>query len=247
MTKAAAKKTVGDQPSAVSDGILYDAEARNRLAYTAQADGQEYDAAVVFDPLTDERYMQWIREFNLKGDVKTLDQNEQSMEATVRLYDDIAVEMENVEVPDGTDWKDLVPVSEKVNAINNLIAVAVFTPETKAEGPRKLSAVASQTVLTEAWFNNDPLRQTHTLREATIEWKKKYAQIQSKRFKREITRGLRREPKVEFVPQNERLGELYDTMQISATGFAGDNIPLRFKVAVVEFIFESELTPAEKK
>ncbi|QQS33492.1 MAG: hypothetical protein IPM50_02605 [Acidobacteriota bacterium] len=221
----------------------YDSEAMNRLEYTVFSGDAEVETAVTFRPCSDERYLQWLKEFKLKGDSNNLD--EESMEATCRLYDEIAVSMDNVEF-DGDDWRVLVPVNEKIDTINNLFAVAVFRPEKKGDGVRRLTATPSETYLTEAYFNGGVLQQTHVLKAQSIEWRKKYMQIQSKRFRKEITRGLNRPAKVEFIPQEDKLGGLYDEMVISTSGFAG-SIPLRFKTAVIQHIFEESVAIDEKK
>ena len=51
-------------------------------------------------------------------------------------------------------------------------------------------------------------------------WQKKYHRILQKRFKTEVTKGLRRQPKVEYVPQDENLAKLYDEMFVSSEGFS---------------------------
>jgi len=239
------KSAVSSEQSAdggAATAVLYDSEANNRFPYTVTEDGQQYQTAHVFGPLSDERYLQWLREFKIKGNEK--DVNEESREASVSLWNDVIVEVENIEEVE--NWKDAIPFKEKIGAVNDLLAVAVFEPETQGEGKRKLSAETTQTVLTEVYFNGRVSSQTHKLKAASMEWDKKYARIQGKRFKREITKGLRRPANVEFVPQDAKLGELYDEMLIAAEGFAGD-VPLRFKTAVIQHIFEATLTPEEKK
>jgi hypothetical protein len=104
-------------------------------------------------------------------------------------------------------------------------------------------------VITEAYFNGEVVQQQHFLRPTTDELTKKYARIQAKRFKQEKVGGLRRKPKVEYVPQDARIGELYDEMSIEMTGFTRTgtfpDVPLRFKTFVIHHIFGE--TVAEKK
>lgn len=239
MTKAAAKKTTTAQ---ITD--LYDAEAKNRLEFKFPSGGSEYDVAFIFLPVSDDRYLTWLRDFKLQGDGERMD--EETMASTCTLFDDICESMENVEF-DGDDWKALVPIRQKIDATNNLLAVAAFDPESKGDGPLKLTAQTTRVVLTEAYFNGSIVQQKHILKEETIEWKKKYSRVQAKRFRREITRGLSRQAKVEYVPQHTKLAELYDEMLVSNEGFAGNVVPLRFKTNVIEHIFESEYEPAAKK
>lgn len=215
---------------------FYDAEARNRFEYEVEGGAE---IAHVFGPLTDERYMQWNREFKVRGtedDIK-----EEAREASVRLYDDIIVAVENIDYPEGADWRALLDSKYKIEALNDLLAVAIVEAEKGESTKLKLGSVDdTQTVVTEAWFNGEAVQQTHTLHKRSFELEKRFDRIQAKRSKTEQTRGLRRKAKVEYVPQDDKLGLLYDDMCVSVSGFTltGENaIPLRFKVLVMTYVF----------
>jgi hypothetical protein len=223
-------------------GVIYDAAAFNRFEYEVRHDdGLKYDTAHVYKPLSDERYLQWIREFKVKGNED--DVSEESREASVRLWDDLIVEVENIEYPEGADWKSLIDSQQKIESLNEFLAVAIVDDDSKATGKIKLGAEnATQTFTTEAYFNGEILRQKHVLKKKSFEHEKQYSRIQGKRFKQEPIKGLsKRKPKIEYVPQDERIGGLYDELFVSGEGFADGKIPLRFKTTVVHSIFESEL------
>ncbi len=222
------------QPTSGSPKAIYDAEAKNRFEYEVEGGAE---IAHVFGPLSDERYMQWNRDFKLRGSDEN-NVNEESREASVKLYDDIIVEVENIDYPEGADWKALLDSKYKIEALNDLLAVAIFEPE-KGDGTKlKLGTENdTQTITTECWFNGEAVQQTHTLKKRSFELEKKYDRIQAKRAKVEQTRGLSRKPKVEYIPQDDKIGAMYDEMLVSATGFANDTIPLRFKVKVIHEIF----------
>ena len=104
----------------------------------------------------------------------------------------------------------------------------------------------TQTVTTECFFNGEVISQIHVLTATTFELEKKYERIQSKRLKQEKITGLRnRKPKIEYIPQDDKLGGLYDDILVSVTGFGTAfehlnetyTVPLRFKVAVINYIF----------
>lgn len=219
---------------------IYDADARNRFPFEVREGVNLYDTAHIFEPLSDERYMQWLREFKMRGNEDMLD--EESREATCRLWDDLIFEVEKVTVPDGKDIRDVIPPAEKIEAISALMAVAIGADIRKADGSRSFDENATQTVATEAYFNGEIAVQTHVLKQAGLEWQKKYARINARRFKQEKVGGLRRQPKLEYVPQDHRFGELYDEMIVSTEGFAGGKIPLRFKVVVIEHLFGERLS-----
>lgn len=240
------KTTPKNNKEAEAVAVLYDADARNRFGYNVIENGKKYKTAAIFEALTDERYLQWVREFKIRGNDD--DVNEESREASIRLWDDIVSAVENIEVPEGEDFHDIIPYSEKIQGLNEFLAIAVFDPDEEAEddGVRRPAAVRTQTVITEAFFNGQITRQTHVLKEKTLEWEKKYSRIQAKRFKQETTRGLRRKPKVEFVPQDAKIGEMYDEMVERTAGFAG-RVPLRFKTAVISHVFDATFEAEEKK
>jgi hypothetical protein len=144
------------------------------------------------------------------------------------------------------DWKSLVDYSEKRDSLTDFLAVAVVEPDVADTGKRKLWQMTTEVITTEAFFNGNPIQQTHTLKKKPEngdggEWQKKYDWIQARRFRQEPTKGLRRSPKVEYVPQDEALGRLYDEMFVSQTGFKDGIIPLRFKTTDLHYKFGSKL------
>lgn len=214
--------------------VLYDADARNRFEYEVEG-GSEI--AHVFAPLGDDRYMQWNRDLKVKGNED--DVSEEAREASVKLYDDLIIEVENIEYPEGSDWKSLLDSQYKIDALNDLLAVAIVEAEPEKGGKLQLGTPdANQTIKTECYFNGKLAEQTHVLVKRTFEFEKKYDRIQAKRTKQQKIGGLRRrQANVEYVPQDDKLGGLYDEMSVSSEGFANGKIPLRFKVLVMHNIF----------
>lgn len=219
---------------------VYDADARNRFPFNVREGVKLYETAHVFEPLSDERYMQWLREFKMRGNEDMLD--EESREATCRLWDELIFEVEKFKVPEGKDLRELILPAEKIEAISAFMAVAIGADIEKTDSVRTFNENATQTVVTEAYFNGEIAVQTHVLKQAGLEWQKKYSRISAKRFKQEKTGGLRRQPKVEYVPQDHKFGELYDEMFVSQEGFVGGKIPLRFKTVVIEHLFGERLS-----
>lgn len=218
----------------------YDAEAENALPYKVVQDGLEYDIAHVFGPVSDDRYMQWQRDMKVRGNGDKLE--EEAREANCKLWNEIIVRLDGFDYDPNMDWRSLLPDVDKNESINHLFAVAVFVEGKKAEGKAQLGKRDSQTITTEAYFNGDISSQTHTMRVRTFELEKEYERIIAKQTRLETTKGLRRKPLAEFVPQDDKLGALYDKMLIASAGFA-NSTPLRFKVAVVKFIFAPNLDP----
>jgi hypothetical protein len=220
----------------------YDPLAKNRFEYTVTESGEKYDTAHVFDggKLTDERYLRWINEINAAGDDEEI--TESSRESGAKLWDDIIAHVEGFDGDFPDNWKELIPNSEKMTALTDLLAVAIVEPDVKTGGKRRFGAANDfQFIKTEALMNGEPIQQTHTLTATTIELEKKYARIQAKRFKQEQTKGLRRSAKIQYVPQDKRIAELYDEMAQSVSGFAGDVTPLRFKTTVIHYVFAPTL------
>lgn len=232
---------------------VYDPAARNRFELTVRhTDGKTYDTVHIYGPLSDDRYLQWLGEFKIRGNDD--DVSEESREASVRLWNDTIIDVGGITLGEGKDFRDFISSSEKVESLNKFLAVALSDQDAAGQGLRRLDAdpadEAQECVVTEAWFNSDVAVQRHYLKPVTDELTKKYARIQAKRFKQEKVGGLRRKPKIEYVPQDAAIGELYDEMFNGVTGFAGTGpalkiIPLRFKTFVIHHIFAD--TVAEKK
>jgi hypothetical protein len=227
---------------------IYDPAARNRFEFKITENGSKYEIAHIFGELTDERYLQWIKEFNVSGSEDDVD--ETSREATCRLWDDVIDHLDGVDFEDG-DWKSFVPYRQKIEAINQFVAVAIFEDDAEpaAKKPRFGPQSGSLKVITEAWANGEIVQQHHEMRAVTVELEKKYARIQGRRFKQEQVKGFRKKQKITYIPQDEKLAELYDEMLVNVSGFANsfDNkptIPTRFKTTVIHEIFAS---PVEAK
>lgn len=218
---------------------VYNANVRNRFDFDVREGVKKYETAHVFEPLSDERYLKWLRDFHIKGNED--DVSEEAREASVSLWDDQIFKVEKIEYPEGAEWKTLIPSSEKIEAINAFLAVAIGEDIEEVKGNRVLGVDQTQTILTETFFNGEVATQSHVLRASSLELEKKFSRIQAKRFKQEKVGGLRRKAKIEFVPQDEKLGELYDEMFVSQEGFADGKIPLRFKTTVLGHLFSEKL------
>lgn len=220
----------------MEENNIYDAKATQRQEFEVTENGAKYDTAHVYQPLDDPRYLEFVKSFKLKGDGKEINENE--TEAYTTLWDDLCTEVENFDAEGEENWKSLIDSSEKTESLINFLAVAVVEPETKSDGKRRAAAITTETIITEAFFNYpNTCQQTHVLKKKTDDWKKKYDHIKRKQWRQEATKGLRREPKIEYVPQNEAFGALYDEMFISSEGFKDNVTPLRFKTTVIHHIF----------
>ncbi len=237
-------RSVIPMPEPEEHEYFFDASSRNRFEFKVRHKGKTYDTAHIFEPLSDERFMKFRRAIRARGNESRVKEN--SMEAAVSLWDDLIVEVENIEVS-GDDWKPKIPISEKIESIQFLLAVAIAEEDLGDDDPgvRRPDDDSPEVVITEAFLNGNVVRQRHELQPTTFELKKRYARIMSQRFRQEQTGGLRREPEIEVVPKDEQFAKLYDQMLIEAKGFENDEIPVRFKTTVVHEIFDGVLD--EKK
>jgi hypothetical protein len=223
---------------------VYNYEVDQRYEFEVSHNGEIFDTAHILSPCSDERYVQWVKEWNLAAEETGA--KEKYTDATSRLWDDLIVDVENIQKTD--DWKSKIPVDEKLEAIRVFFAVAIV-PAEKTSKVRSFEAAQSRVVRTEAFFNQQVTQQTHTLNPENLdEIRRRYLTIQKRQYKREMIGGLRREPKVEFRPQDDAFGKLYDDLVEQADGFhvvPAQLIPLRFKTTIVHHLFESQV--AEKK
>lgn len=224
---------------------IYDANAEQRFGFIVRENGQKFETAHVFKPINEERYLQYIKAVDIEGN----DTNVVSKirEASAMFWDDLIIRVENIDVEENQEWKPLIDIDEKLEALNSYLAVAVVDTENISEGKRSLVAVDNQTVVTEAFLNGIPAQQKHIVKTPTLELKKKFDRIQQKQWKTEETKGLRRKPNIKYVPQAEGFAALYDQIFVSQTGFANSLIPIRFKTAVIDNLFAAKIDIGEKK
>lgn len=227
---------------------FYDATTGQRYEYLVEENGEEFETAHNFcsNFNSDELYLDWVRSWHIKSRSDG-EADERYSDATATFWDNCIEKVENFEMQG--DWKSKVPADEKIEAMHNLLAVAIATNPAKN---KVRSGIVSdeQTIITEAFFNGikseNTCQQKHILTNSNRqEWRKKYQRILAKRTKPEKIGGLRRKPNIIFVPQDEAIGKLYDEMFIAQDGFNQGIIPLRFKTTVIQSIFDSRLD--EKK
>jgi len=223
---------------------IYDAGAPQRYEFEVTENGQKFDTAHIYAPLSDEQYIAFLKTIKITSDDK--DHDDQESAAAIALWDSLVTEVENFDTEGREDWRALIDLSEKRDSLANFLAVAVIEPESVGGARRRSTVSETETVTTEAYFNfPNTAQQTHKLKKRSDEWRKKYDRIKAKEWKEEITKGLRRKPKFEYVSQHEALGALYDEMLIEASRFKDNIIPLRFKTTVLKYLFGSKLD--EKK
>ncbi|HXG84090.1 MAG TPA: hypothetical protein VNI84_08690 [Pyrinomonadaceae bacterium] len=219
--------------------ILYDADASQRFAFDVIERGEKFETAHRFHPLSDEKYLDYVKAINARADEDDSESNES--EVLANLWRELVQEVENLEVEEGRDFRDAVDAeSEIVPSIKNFLVVAVVETEKIGTGKRKgTAAVSTETVTTEAYFNGAAVLQTHVLKskKSNDEFSKKHARIEKNQWKTEITKGLRRQPKVEFHPQDAAKAALYDEMLERSEGFKDGKTPIRFKSVVVDYVF----------
>lgn len=223
----------------------YDANAQQRFEFEVTEGGVKYDTAHLYQPLSESRYIEFLHSIKAKGNEREAEENE--IEVKTALWNDLVSDVENLDKGGLDNWKDLIDYGEKRESLEKYLSVAVVEPETKSTGMRQLINNDVDVVTTEAFFNfPNVVTQTHKLKKKNDDWRRKYSRIKQRVWKVEQTKGLRRDPKVEFVPQDEAFGGLYDEMKIEATGFKDNIIPLRFKVRVIHYIFDDSKLDEKK-
>ena len=164
---------------------IYDANASQRFAFEVIENGEKFDSAHRLKPITDERYLGFVEAVDLTGDEAEV--TKQANEAAIALWNDLIIEVENFELEENQEIKDAIASGQKIAIITKFLAVAVVEPEKKAGGVRKAVRADRQTITTEMYFDDEPVKQKHVLQATSDEWRKKYDRIKSRRFKQEKT------------------------------------------------------------
>lgn len=220
----------------------YDARARNTFTFEVHGLDETVEIGHVFGPLDDPRYVEYLNGLKIHGTRN--DVRGRSEEEACRLWDDLVVDTVNITYPEGTDWRSLIDLQDKIRSLNEFLVVSVFRQPRVSGGALQLGDGSdSDTYVTECYFNGRIVRQEHVMPRAGFELQKKYDRIRRREVRQVEVRGLmkRNDPEMRYEPQDEQMGALYDEMVISTTGFAGGVVPLRFKTAVVNAMFAAKV------
>lgn len=236
------------QAAAEKPPVVYDASAEQRYQFEIKENGRKFKSAHRFKPVDDERHFEFVGHLLQieYGEQAAAEKNAAEKQTIVDFWRNQIIEIENVEIEDGSDFHDFADADNEIVPMTTMLLAVVVKNAKAASGKRQFGTAKSsetQSVRTEAFFDGLPVEQTHTLKAKSDEYQKKYNRLQRSQYKVERTEGLRREPKLEIVPQHKAKGLLYDEMYISSTGFADDIVPLRFKVVVIDDIFSASIDP----
>lgn len=223
---------------------LYNPNAEQRFEFEVEGEDGIYKTAHRFKPLAEERYFDYVKAIEISEDQNVVENSVR--QAFNDLWNDLIIEVENVELEEGQELKTAISPEEKNKAIEALLAVAVVPPE-NVKGVRKLVSSDQKTILTEAYFNNSVTRQTHILKAVNEEWKRRFIRIRASQIEEKKNSGLDGQDKYKFIPQDIAFGELYDSMLLNVSGFEGETVPLRFKTTVISSHFAPKISKSKEK
>jgi hypothetical protein len=219
--------------------ILFDADAPQRIPFNVEHEGELYEIAFNASPLTDELTRQYesrrnVRQAGAEADdgLEGIVTKSDSDAAGAWLFDVLMSAVEGVE-ESGEDWKSQFDVLEKAGFIEqSLFAVEVVAPPKTSTGkplPR-VRRGGEGAVRLRAIFSGRIVETVHRLRDADADLMREYASIMGRGV---LVQGSKLGRREIYVPSRAgRLGEIYDGLKVSATGYAG-RVPLHHKMAVV--------------
>ncbi|HRH40388.1 MAG TPA: hypothetical protein PKY82_02000 [Pyrinomonadaceae bacterium] len=211
--------------------IQYDAEAVQEWQYSIPVEDKFIDGVIRFNPLTDQRYFEFISAvsgFNSEIEVENV---KKAWENNQKLWHDLRL---SGDFSGLTDWEEYLEFEDMSNILGSLTIVIIKSVTKNAD--------KTITVVTECYFNSKPCQQTHLLRAKTIDTSSKYSLLETKQYSREEGKGLDAKPVIILHPQDQAKAEIYDEMLIESKGFASW-VPLRFKTLVIDRIHASKIKP----
>lgn len=223
---------------------LYNPNTDQRFAFQVESEIGIFETAHKLKPLSEERYFEYVNSIEISEDENIVEDSVKK--AFGDLWDDLIIEVENIDLENGQELKTAISLDEKIKGIETLLAVAVVQPE-NVKGVRKLVASEQKTIITEAYFNNTIAQQSHTLKAINDEWKRRFNRIRANQIEQTKKTSLDGDNKFKFIPQDIAFGELYDAMLLGVSGFEGDKVPLRFKTTVILSYFAPKISKIKEK
>lgn len=220
--------------------VIYDAEAVQRIPV---GDG----VCAVVKPYSDKRYLEYRDDFvkavnealkETKGATNAEEEEiKQALEKDCELCDALLDTLEGYEDL-LADWKESISVEDKQAIIRKATNFVID------EDSEKFS-LGKIVVPTACYFNGEVARQSHVLRRKSIDDSSRYALLKTKQFKVTPGKKLGEDNLVQVTPQDEAKSALYDAMRERVEGFANDNVPMRVKILVIDYIFPASI-PGKK-
>ena len=229
--------------------VLYDADAEQRISFQFEKRGRLYTVAHVFAALSDEDTIEYERGRNLRlteADLSESDDRDamaiqgDTFGPAVSLWDQKIVKVENYACAMSPEWKRLVPIRHRAFAVQSALIATEILPlpivgdsEAFPDGEEDNTSTIRLRVL----FSDTQLITEHVLRLPSAEDMTTYRALMSRAL---MVKGTRLGKQEQRIPSRaRRLGQLYDQVKVSATGYVG-RIPLHHKVAVVVNHFKGE-------
>lgn len=244
--------TVIDEPSvadAQSTAVLYNADAKQRIPFRLDNEGETVEVAFILNAQTDDAIAEYDRlkseryfaaDEEETGEAAAMESSDESFRAAVWLLKDRLLDAEGFGA-DGEEkpenWKDLVFEDDRDRAavIDEAYLAAQVVPAPLAPKGKLIPwtrPTARRSIINLlAAFNGFQLRLTHERTgRPTADQITEFKSIKKSRY---VVQGTKLgQQEIMIPPKARRFGALYDALGFTATGYAG-RVPLHHKTLVV--------------
>jgi hypothetical protein len=235
---------------------LYDADQSQEIPLLVETETGEVKVTHVIAPLTDKILIEFdeARQVAVIGDSRQTGTETHTATAAAGLWDKTCLTVRGYgdsdeDLPE--DWRELVPVEDKIAVIDHILTCVAVTEGEKEECESGTARAAwganrARTIRTESYFSDEIVLTSHTLRAKTAQDYAEYERINRLMFENHRG-GLRKKTeRLAVFPATMRgKATLYDKVIVNASGYA-ERVPLHHKAVVIDSYFTAR-ADTEKK
>lgn len=141
------------------------------------------------------------------------------------------------------DWREAFDLTEKQAIVREFLSANIYAEDSGAKGKKTFSfgKTGGKTIKLIVVWNGEETIVTHKLPQNAKNFLRRFIQITQGLISKKGKTGT-------FLPETfEKLGRLYDEMEITVSGYVVDGIPLHHKALVLREAFASEAETNRKK
>jgi hypothetical protein len=236
---------------------LYNADQAQEIPLLIETGEGETKVGHIISPLADKLLIEFdeARQVAVIGDNRQTGTETHTATAAVGLWEKACLAVRGYGDSDDDlpeDWRELVPVEDKIAVIDHILTCVVADSSTDAEntarpeGRAAWGANRAKSIRTESYFNDEIVVAAHVLRAKTAQDYVEYERLNRLMFD-SARGGLRRKSErlAVFPATMKAKAELYDKLILRASGYT-KRVPLHHKAVVVDAYFIAK-SDTEKK
>lgn len=220
-------------PSISTETIVYDADSVNKIFYVHTQKGKEYRVGHIWQPVSDERYFQYVVEAGRAA--KQIERNQALetafFEPNVKLFDEFV--SDRIGFAENPDWKEKTAEFTKSNSTKKYFSAEVIEKDAIPAEESELLDDSEETFETylNVVQNGVLIGTTHYWREETKDEMDEYLAILANAPRKNVLASAKK------VTADERFCALYDSACVNQDGYKA-RVPAWHKHLMAKQFFE---------